>query len=191
LKIGGWHHFGTFSDQRFTADGRSIADPAGSGVGQMLHADDGIYSVIEQKIYGIPKSKDRGIGVFMRSSASPSDRNLIDFYTDAGIDFIGLSDRRQNDKFGIAVGYAHVSKRAQALDRDYAFFMGQSDWPIRSSEALFTASYLYEVKPGLNLLPNYQYIVRPGGGATDPGGPNPGIRLKNASVFGLRSVAKF
>jgi porin len=190
LKLGGWHHFGTFSDQRFTADGRSIADPAGSGLGRMLRADDGIYSVIEQKIYGVPKSKDRGVGVFMRTSASPSDRNLIDFYTDAGIDFIGLSDR-QNDKFGVAVGYAHVSKRAQALDRDFAFFMGQPDWPVRSSEALFTASYLYEVKPGLNLLPNYQYIFRPGGGATDPGGPNPGIRLKNASVFGLRSVAKF
>jgi porin len=191
LKIGGWHHFGMFNDQRFTADGRSIADPAGSGMGRMLRADDGIYSVIEQKIYGVPKSKDRGVGVFMRTSASPSDRNLIDFYTDAGIDFIGLSDRRQNDKFGVAVGYAHVSKRAQALDRDFAFFMGQPDWPVRSSEALFTASYLYEVKPGLNLLPNYQYIFRPGGGATDPGGPNPGIRLKNASVFGLRSVAKF
>jgi porin len=191
LKVGGWHHFGTFNDQRFTADGRSIADPAGSGVGRMLRADDGIYSVIEQKIYGVPKSKDRGIGVFMRTSASPSDRNLIDFYTDAGIDFIGLSDQRPNDKFGVAVGYAHVSKRAQALDRDYASLIGQPDWPVRSSEALFTASYLYEVKPGLNLLPNYQYIVRPGGGATGPGGPNPGIRLRNASVFGLRSVAKF
>src|SRR5882757_52308 len=191
LKIGGWHHFGTFSDQRFTPDGRSIADPAGSGLGRMLHADDGIYSVVEQRIYAVPKSKDRGVGVFMRTSASPSDRNLIDFYTDAGIDFIGLSDQRQNDKFGVAVGYAHVSRRAQALDRDYAFFMGQSDWPIRSSEALFTASYLYEVKAGWNLLPNYQHIFRPGGGATDPTGPNPGIRLKDASVFGVRSVMKF
>jgi porin len=191
IKIGGWHHFGQFSDQRFTSDGRSIADPAGSGLGRMLRADDGIYSVIEQKIYSVPKSKERGVGVFMRTSASPSDRNLIDFYTDAGIDFIGYFDQRQNDKFGFALGYAHVSKRAQELDRDYALFMAQPDWPIRSSEALFTASYLYEIRAGLNLIPNYQYIFRPGGGATDPLGPMPGIRLKNASVFGLRSVAKF
>src|SRR5467141_2995622 len=56
LKIGGWHHFGTFSDQRFTFDGLSIADPAGSGVGRMLRANDGIYSVIEQKVYAVPKS---------------------------------------------------------------------------------------------------------------------------------------
>jgi porin len=191
LKIGGWHHFGSFSDQRFTEDGRSIADPAGSGLGRMLRADDGIYSVIEQKVYAVPKSKDRGVGIFMRTSASPSDRNLIDFYTDAGIDFIGFFDRRQNDKFGAALGYAHVSKHAQALDRDFALFMAQPNWPIRSSEALFTASYLYEIKAGWNLLPNYQYIFRPGGGATDPAGPNPGIRLKDASVFGVRSVMKF
>src|SRR4051812_31541075 len=182
-KLGGWHHFGTFSDQRFTSEGLSIADPAGSGTGRMLRADDGIYSVIEQRIYSVANSKDRGIGVFMRNSASPSDRNLIDFYTDAGIDLIGLSDARQNDKFGIALGYAHVSKRAQALDRDYALFMGQPNSPIRSSEALFTASYLYEVQAGWNLLPNYQYIHRPGGGATDPAGPNAGVRLKDASVF--------
>jgi porin len=191
LKIGGWHHFGSFSDERFTSEGRSIADPAGSGLGRMLRADDGIYSVIEQKIYAVPKSKDRGVGVFMRTSASPSDRNLIDFYTDAGIDFIGFFDQRQNDKFGVAVGYAHVSRHAQALDRDYGVFAGSLDWPIRSSEALFTASYLYEVKAGWNLLPNYQHIFRPGGGATDPTGPNPGIRLKDASVFGVRSVMKF
>jgi porin len=191
LKIGGWHHFGQFSDQRTTCDGRSIADPAGSGLGRMLRADDGIYSVIEQKIYSVPKSSERGVGVFMRTSASPSDRNLIDFYTDAGIDFVGFFDQRQNDKFGVAVGYAHVSRRAQALDRDTALFMAQPDWPIRSSEALLTASYLYEIRAGLNLIPNYQYIFRPGGGATDPLGPNPGVRLKDASVFSLRSVAKF
>src|SRR3954453_17191061 len=64
LKIGGWHHFGTFVDQRFTTQGLSIADPAGPGTGRMLRADDGIYSVIEQKIVGVPNSKDRGIGIF-------------------------------------------------------------------------------------------------------------------------------
>ena len=123
LKIGGWHHFGLFGDQRFTPDGLSIADPAGSGTGRMLRANDGIYSVIEQKIYAVPKSEDRGVGIFIRTSASPPDRNLIDFYTDAGIDFVGFFDQRQHDKFGVALGYAHVSKHAQALDRDYAFFM--------------------------------------------------------------------
>jgi porin len=69
--------------------------------------------------------------------------------------------------------------------------MAQPDWPVRTSEALFTASYLYEIKAGWNLLPNVQYIFRPSGGATDPLGTNPGIRLKDALVFAVRSVMKF
>lgn len=75
--------------------------------------------VAEQQLHRVPGSDDRGIGVFTRVSTSPSDRNLIDLYADAGIEFIGLDDRRANDKFGIAVAYARVSKNARALDLEY------------------------------------------------------------------------
>jgi porin len=51
--------------------------------------------------------------------------------------------------------------------------------------------YQYEVKPGWTLQPNVQYITHPGGGATNPLGPAPGRILKNAAVFGLRTVLKF
>lgn len=77
-----------------------------------------MYSVLEQKLYRVGKDDDRGIGIFARVSYSPPDRNLIDLYADGGIEFIGLSDRRPKDKFGIAGGYARVSSRARALDAD-------------------------------------------------------------------------
>ncbi len=47
--------------------------------------------------------------MFARAAGTRADRNLIDLYADAGIEFIGLRDERPNDKFGIAAGYAHVS----------------------------------------------------------------------------------
>ena len=53
-------------------------------------------------------------------------------------------------------------------------------WPTRSFESLVTAVYQYEVRAGWTLQPNFQYIVHPGGGATDPLGPNPGKPLKDA-----------
>lgn len=65
------------------------------------------------------RDDDRGIGVFARASYSPPDRNLIDFSSDAGFEFIGLSDQRPNDKFGIAAAYARVSSRVEALDGDF------------------------------------------------------------------------
>jgi porin len=190
FKIGGWRHFGDFSDQRFTTQGLSLASPLSSGTAASLSQDSGIYSVFEQRVYRVGHDDDRGIGIFARASTSPSDRNLIDRYADAGIEFIGLSDARPKDKFGIAGGYAHVSARAHALDVDFQQVMGPS-WPLRRFEALATAVYQYEVRPGWTLQPNFQYFVHPGGGATNPLGSNPGKLLKDAAVLGLRTVLKF
>jgi porin len=102
FKIGGWRHFGEFSDQRFTAHGISLASPVSSSVPASLSGDFGIYSVFEQKVYRVGNDDDRGIGIFARVSSSPSDRNLIDVYADGGVEFIGLSDQRPKDKLGIA-----------------------------------------------------------------------------------------
>jgi porin len=190
FKLGGWRHFGDFTDQRFAASGVTLADPASGGTPATLRGDFGVYSVFEQKLYRVRADDDRGIGVFARVSYSPPDRNLIDFYADWGLEFIGLSDQRPKDKFGIAAAYAHVSPRASALDGDFQRAIGPA-WPTRSFEALLSAVYQYEVRDGWSLQPNFQYIVHPGGGATNPLGNNPGKALKNAEVFGLRTVLKF
>jgi porin len=42
----------------------------------------------------VPGDDNRGIGTFARASCSPPDRNLIDYYADAGLEFIGLNDPR-------------------------------------------------------------------------------------------------
>ena len=190
LKLGGWRHFGSFSDLRFDTSGLSLADPASSGMAASFTGDQGLYAVFEQKLHRVGTDDDRGIGVFGRGSYSPPDRNLIDIYADGGFEFVGLSDERPHDKFGVAAAYAHVSRRAQALDRDFQFIYG-AGWPIRSSEALLTAVYQYEVRAGLTLQPNVQFIRHPGGGSTDPLGSLRGKHLKDAAVLGLRTVAKF
>src|ERR1700742_399293 len=109
FKIGGWRHFGDFSDQRLSTTGLSLADPASGGTPANLKGDFGIYSVFEQKLYRVGHDDDRGIGIFARASYAPPDRNLVDLYADAGLEFVGLSDRRPKDKFGLAVAYARIS----------------------------------------------------------------------------------
>jgi porin len=189
FKIGGWRNFGAFSDLRFASNGVSLASSESSGTPAMLSGDFGLWAVFEQQLYRVPKSDDRGIGVFGRVSSSPTDSSLIDLYADAGIEFIGLTEARPNDKFGIAAGYAHVSRRAQALDTDFRALMGPS-WPQRSFEGLFTTVYQYEIREGWTVQPNFQYILHPGGGATDPLGTNPGRLLRNAVVLGIRTTLK-
>lgn len=141
IKFGGWRHFGSFADQRLASNGVSLAAAASSsGEPLLLSGDVGGWAVFEQQIHRVPHSDDRGIGVFARAAGSPADRNLIDLYADVGVEFIGLRDDRPDDKFGIAAGYAHVSKRAQALDANYRTLVDMT-WPVRSFEGLLTAVY--------------------------------------------------
>jgi porin len=191
FKLGGFLHFGDFDSQRFASDGRSTADPASSGMPATLRGDSGLFAVIEQKVAAKGDDKDRGIGVFARAVISPPDRNLIDVYADAGFQANGWFDARPNDKFGVAVAYAHVSRAAQALDRDYQALLDPA-FARRSSETLVTAAYAYEIRQGWLLQPNAQFIARPGGGAVDPlKSDMPGRRLNNAVIVGLRTVVKF
>ena len=190
FKLGGWRHFGAFPDQRFASNGVSLAAASSSGTPLLLAGDIGGWAVFEQQIYRVPNTDDRGIGIFGRIAGAPADRNLVDLYVDAGVEFIGLSDKRPDDKFGIAAGYAHISRRAQQLDNDYRNFVSP-DWPQRSFEGLLTAVYQYQIRDGWTVQPNFQYIIRPGGGATAPSGAFPGQPLKNAAVFGLRTTLKF
>jgi porin len=190
LKLGFWRHFGNFQDQRFDDGGRSLASSASSGVPATLRGDYGVYGAFEQKLYRVGSDDDRGIGVFARATYSPPDRNLADLYADAGVEFIGLSDQRPKDKFGLAAAYAHVSPRVRALDGDYQQVLGPA-WPVRHFEALLTGVYQYEVRAGWTLQPNLQYIWHPGGGASSPTGPFAGKPLKDATVLGLRTVLKF
>jgi porin len=190
IKFGGWRHFGSFADQQLASSGASLASSGSTGQPLLLAGDIGGWAVFEQQIYRVPHSDDRGIGVFARAAGAPADRNLIDLYADAGVEFIGLRDDRPDDKFGIAAGYAHVSKRAQALDEDYRTLVNPN-WPLRNFEGLLTTVYQYQIKDGWSLQPNFQYIIHPGGGAIGPATPFAGKALKNASVFGLRTTLKF
>jgi porin len=80
IKFGGWRHFGSFADQLLASNGVSLASPVSSGEPLLLSGDVGGWMLFEQKLYRVPKSDDRGIGIFARVSGAPADRNLIDRY---------------------------------------------------------------------------------------------------------------
>jgi len=50
---------------------------------------------------------------------------------------------------------------------------------------------LLGIRGVFTLQQNFQYIIHPGGGATGFNSPFPGKLLKDAAVFGLRTVLKF
>lgn len=191
FKLGAWLNLGRFDDQRFTATGRSLADPSGTGTPARLRGDPGIYAVLDQFVLRLPGGgDDAGVGVFARVGAAPSDRNLVDLNFDAGVTVKGLLPGRPDDTFGIATGYARISAGAQGLDSDTRHF-GNPLRPLRSSERVIEVTYQAQIVPGWTVQPAFQYVVRPGGGVPDPRDPTGTAVLRDAAVFGLRTTIKY
>jgi porin len=194
---GGWQHFGQFDDQRFTAQGLSIADPTGTGIPAKLRGNFGVFATVEQTLYRPPSVTARGVSnslpgvtVFGRIAYSPPDRNLIDFYLDGGIGFVGLVPGRSLDRIGMGMAYMRISNADQNLDRDTQFFTGMPN-PVRSSERVLELIYEAHIKPGWLLAPYFQYVFRPSGGIPNPNDPSGLSRIGDAAVFGLTTTVKY
>ncbi|MEH2512965.1 porin [Nitrobacteraceae bacterium AZCC 1564] len=187
---GAWKHLGEFNDMRYAVGGFALADPAGSGEPQKLHGNQGIFGVYEQTFARAASNPDKGSAFFVRTSVSPSDRNLISFYLDGGFQFTGFNDSRPNDKFGVAMTYAKISDAARQADRDTNMFTGIAG-PVRDYEAVFEMTYVAEIQSNWTVQPVFQYVFHPGGGIVDPNDPTQTHRIKDAAVFGVRSTITY
>ena len=130
---------------------------------------------------------DNGLSMFVRAIGAPGDRNVIDFYLDAGLTYKGIFGRK-DDLFGIAFAYDRIAGPARALDRDTAAFTGTS-YPVRSREMVVEITYQLQATPWCQLQPDFQYIVNPRGGVPNPN--SPGRRIGSASILGLRTTVPF
>lgn len=190
IKLGGWYHFGKFDDEFFDVDGKSLADPSSSGVARTHSGDYGIYGVIDQMLWRLPgDDPKKGVGAFARATFSPSDRNLIDLYAEAGVNFMGLWDKRPDDRFGLAASFSQLSPSVRELDLEKAFFE-KTALPLRDYELVVELTYQAQIVAGWTIQPDFQYIFHPGGGVIDPLNPFVG-RMPDAAVFALRTQISF
>ncbi|OQW55933.1 MAG: hypothetical protein A4S14_11110 [Proteobacteria bacterium SG_bin9] len=191
IRLGAYHHFGTFNDLRFDTLGLSLADPASSGVARRFRGNQGVYAVFDQQFYR-PAGGDAfsGITGFLRVGAATSNRNLNDFYLEGGLLSTGMIPGRPLDQIGAVFLYSHISDRARGLDRDQLLFSMQP-YPLRNYELSFELSYAASVVPGWTLQPNIQYVIQPSGNIPDPNRPFTTEPIKNALVFGIRSTLRY
>jgi porin len=189
-KLGFWYDTESFADQQFDNTGLSLANPASSGVPLKHHGDYSIYAVADQLVWVDPAESDRTINLFARALGAPqSDRNLITFSLNAGMTFHEPFLGRDDDTFGIGMGYAKVSGAAAALDRATGVFNPGTFVPARGGETYLELTYQYEVAPWWQLQPDIQYVFNPGGGIANPNAPTQ--RVGNELVLGLRTNIQF
>jgi porin len=187
-KLGAWFDTASFPQQHYDTLGLSLADPASNGVARSVPTDFSIYAVMDQMLWRPSADSSEAIGVFTRIMAAPGDRNLIAFSINGGVTWKGLVPTRDNDTFGVGFGVTQVGRSVSALDQDAVYYTGAST-PVRSTETFIEATYQIQLAPWWQLQPDFQYVIRPGGGISNPN--NPSVPLGDEAVLGLRSVVTF
>ena len=188
-KLGMWYDSEPFADLRYDSLGQSLASPLTTGVPNSHRGDYSIYAVADQLVWVDPDEADRTFNLFARVMGTPEvNRNLIDASANLGFNFHEPILHRDDDSFGMGLGYAHVSARASGLDNDTAFFTGAFT-PARRNETFIEATYQYQVAPWWQLQPDIQYVFNPGAGVANPNAPTQ--RVGDELVLGLRTNILF
>ena len=189
VKAGFWYHSGDHDDLRFDTAGLSLADPASTGVARRHRGNYGGYVILDQALWRVPGSSERGLNGFVRFSLNPSNRNLVSWYVDTGLVLTGPFAARPADSLGIAFGFARISSAARDFDRDAIALAAATD-PVRDYEAVLELTYKAQITPWWTVQPDLQYVFHPGGKTTNPLDPD-GSRIGNALVLGVRTSIAF
>jgi porin len=121
-----------------------------------------------------------GLSLFLNATVADRRTALTDAQVAGGLVYTGLFRSRPDDDIGFAVGMTHVNSRV-AWSETLQNLAGLGPVPVRNSEYVVEAYYKYRPLGGLEIRPNIQYVVDPGGTSQN----------RNALVFGLKTVANF
>ncbi|HEY1789932.1 MAG TPA: carbohydrate porin, partial [Verrucomicrobiae bacterium] len=174
-RIGGWYDSLKFADNGFN----STAEHRGNYA---------FYAVMDQMLWNDPKDEDsdRTINFFARAMGTPlQDRNILDFSMNAGFTFHEPIRNRDDDTFGIGMGYARLSEGVIDADEEFNINNPATPAPVQSGETFVEVTYQYQLTPWCTLQPDFQYVFNPGGGLPNPNAP--GERIKDEAVFGIRA----
>ena len=189
-KLGALYHSGSFADQRFDDQRRSLADPAGTAVARRHHGDRAAYAVFDQLVFPTGGGEDAGIGIFGLLMVSPDDRNLSDLFIHGGLHWRAPVSGRPDDVAGLAFAHVGIGDAARSSYGDIARFGGHHS-TIRHSETIVELTYLFQLAPWLSVQPDIQYVINPSAGIpTLVDRSNPTI-LHDALIAGVRAGITF
>ena len=140
----------------------------------------GLYVLADQMIYRDSPGADRGVTVFAGFTYADPSTALLQYFWETGIVKLGTFAGRDEDSIGFAVSQGLVSNSLiGAQNQANAVDPGSAD--VQSYEMDLELNYRAQIAPWFSLLPNIQYVVRPGGVTTTP----------NALVLGLQAGVTF
>jgi porin len=187
-KLGFWYNSLAFANQSF-AGGAAPGTGTSSAAGPADRNDVSAYAVADQLLWKKPGTPDGGVAVFARAMGAPPDRNPIDVFVQGGVTYKAPFAGRDGDTVGVAVSWAHLSRRLARVDKAIAVSLNEPSYPIRSSETQLELTYQAQLIGSVQLQPDFQYIFNPGGGIPNPGRAN--RRVGDEAILGVRTTVTF
>jgi len=172
-KLGVWRHTADFPDERLDSNGAPFAL---SGQEPAEHrGNDGVYGVMEQKLWNHPGDPSRGLSAWSRVAGASADRSLYSSVVEFGLHWAGPLPARAAD--GISIGFvsANVSADVRQQVRESNAATG-GNAPIPDWERVVEAAYQLHAGAHLSVTPDLQWVLHPGTTSATP----------NATVAGLR-----
>ena len=180
LKVGGWYHDKATPNQFFANDGLTVVSAASTG-SSIARKEWSGYAVADVMLLPEPNGKG-GLAVFARVDGAPAPRSKVSAEVAAGIVYQGPF-KRASDNFGFAVNSVRVGDPLGSIGAL------ASQYKFHGYETVLELSYQAQALPWLQVQPDIQYVINPGGGIPNPSRPSQ--RVDSAAVFGLRIVAAF
>jgi porin len=160
-KIGGYYQAGNAPDLYRDVNGGSIAL---SGLPPQMHSGKGgFYILLDQMIYrdGGADSR-RGLTPFVSLLFAPdSSVNTMPFFANGGLVYQGLFSSRPRDTAAVGVAYGAFSRQLARSQRDAR--RAGSGAGIQQYEVALELTYIIQARRWLQVQPDLQYIINPGG----------------------------
>ncbi len=143
-----------------------------------------LYVLGEQKIWQPDSYSRRGVTVVAGYEYNSPAVSLFEHFAFLGLVDVGPLARRPEDQIGFEVAYGRVSPsltQVQQLQAELGMPLSNGAPGVETSEIILEANYHIKLYPGLYVMPDLQYIIRPSAASKYP----------NAWVAGFRISAVF
>jgi porin len=183
-KFGGWYDTSSAPDVVTDINGNP-AVLSGLPLAQSRGRYGGYVSFVQEVMRRSQASSAGALSLFLNATMADRRTATTDYQIAGGLTYTGPFRTRHQDDIGFGVGTTHVNSRI-AWSEELQNLAGQnlvgfSPVAVQGNEYTMEFYYTYRPLAGLQVRPNIQYVIDPGGTSANP----------NALVFGLKTLANF
>jgi porin len=177
-KLGGYFDSAPTEDVIFVVNGLSFGGTRGPF--SQSNGRWGLYAQATQMVYREAPGSKRGLTLFGMATLSDPNTSLVRYSLTAGAIYQGTFPHRDADFVSLMFAYAGYNNRVTQFQEDINSVIPNAIG-VQTYESAVEVGYGIAVTPWLQVRPNLQYVIRPGGTGQVP----------NALVVGLFTGVTF